>query len=233
MRMAMMLDSLKPIHPAFDGWVTENPADKQWKPFGGQPRTPRGLVADFQADVAGMQIDRVKIPGFGFMTGAWNGEEKDRTVSFRCSLENTDNPGLFPNLATFILRSRQFGDPTLICTATLTRALSAVAEAWNPVWATIYPKDLWNVLELPPAPLRTGWITYLSKPLAYEFVVPQGFRTEAGPDGSLIIVTTDEVFDPENSAHIALAETLKPALDRIQPPDPYGDFCRARNPQGR
>jgi hypothetical protein len=85
------------------------------------------------------------------------------------------------------------------------------------------------VLEIPPTPSRAGWITYLSTPLADEFVVPQSFRTEAGPDGSLLIVTTDEVFEPENPAHIALAEALKPALDRIQPPDPYGDFCRARN----
>lgn len=233
MRMATMLDSLKPIHPALDGWITEGPTDEQWKPYGGQPRTIRSLVADFQADLAGVQIDRIAIPGFGFMTSAWNGEEEDRAVSFRCTLENTDDPAIFPNLTTFTLRSRQFGDPTLICTEILTRALSAVAKAWDPVWATVYPKDLWNVLELPPAPLRTGWITYLSKPLADEIVVPRGLRTEAGPDGSLIIVTTDEVFDPKNSAHIALAETLKPALDRIQPPDPYGDFCRARAPKVR
>ncbi|MDB5362065.1 MAG: hypothetical protein JWO51_3362 [Rhodospirillales bacterium] len=233
MRMARMLDSLEPIHPAFDAWVTENPVDEQWKPFGGQPCTTQGLVADFQADLASIQIDRIAIPGFGFMTGAWNGKEGDRTVSFQCALENTDSPQIFPNLTSFTLRSRQFGDPTLICTEILTQVLSAVAKAWNPVWATVFPQDLWDVLEFPPAPLRTGWITYLSKPLADKFVVPQGFRTEAGPDGSLIIVTTDKVFDPENSAHIALAKTLKPAFDRIQPPDPYGDFCRARTPQGK
>jgi hypothetical protein len=232
-RMATMLDSLKPVHPAFDAWVREDPTDKQWKPFGGQPRTPRGLVTNFQTDLESIQIDRIAIPGFGFMTGAWNGKEKDRTVSFRCSLENTDDPAIFPNTTSFTLRSRQFGDPTLICTEILTQVLSAVAKAWEPVWATIFPQDLWDVMEFPTAPLRTGWITYLSKPLAEKLVVPQRFRTETGSDGSLSIVTTDEVFDPKNSAHIALAETLQPALDRIQPPDPHGDYWRARTPKGR
>jgi len=232
MRMATMLDSLQPIHPAFDGWIMEAPGDDQWKPYGGQPRTIQGLVADLQADRTKIQIDRVAIPGFGLMTSAWNGEEHSRAGSFRCSLEHTESPGIYPNKTSFTLRARQFGDPTLIRTDILTQALSAIASAWGPVWATVYPKDLWDVLELPTAPLRTGWITYLSRPLAEKFVVPQGLRTEAGPDGGLIIVTTDAVFEPEDPAHIALAEALKPALDRIQPPDPHGDFCRARALKG-
>lgn len=232
-RMATMLDSLKPIHPAFERWLWQIPQDEQWVPYGGEPRTIQGLVTAFQAELTDPNVERPSVPGFGFSTSAWNGEPENRAGAFRCSLEHTDNPAIFPNLVTFTLRSRQFGDPTMICTETLTQVLAAVAKAWNPVWATVYPKDLWNVLELPPAPLRTGWITFLSNPLADEFVIPQGFRTEIGPDDGLIIVTTDAVFEPENPAHIALAEALKPALDRIQPPDPYGDFCRARAPQGR
>jgi hypothetical protein len=232
-RMAAMLEDLQPVHPAFDRWLWENPVNEQWVPYGGQPRTIPGLVTAFQAEFSNPRIERPSMPGFGFSTSAWNGEPQARAAAFRCSLEHTDNPSIFPNLVTFTLRSRQFGDPTMICTPVLTRVLAAVAAAWEPVWATIYPKDLWNVLQLPPAPLRTGWITYLSKPLAQQFVVPHGFRTEAGLDGSVIIVTTDEVFEPENPAHIALAEALKPALDRIQPPDPYGDFGRARDSKPR
>jgi hypothetical protein len=128
-RMMAMLDDLKPVHPAFNTWLWEHPQDEQWVPYGGQPCTPQGLVTTFQAELADPKVERPSVPGFGFSTSAWNGEKEVRAGAFRCSLENTDSPAIFPNLVSFTLRSRQFGDPTMICTKILTRVLAAVAKA--------------------------------------------------------------------------------------------------------
>jgi len=141
-RMMAMLDDLKPVHPAFERWLWEHPQDEQWVPYGGQPRTIEGLVSAFQAELADPDVERPTVPGFGFSTSAWNGEKEARAGAFSCSLENTHRAAIFPNLVSFTLRSRQFGDPTMICTGILTQVLAAVAQAWSPVWATIFPFDL-------------------------------------------------------------------------------------------
>lgn len=219
-RMAVMLRNLAPIHPAFRTWQWDDPVSKQLVPYGGEPPTIDGLVEIFKADRANSELDRDKIPGAGFSTRAWNGGNGRTATSFRCSLENIEDPRIFPNLTTFTLPSRRVGDSTLICAETLTQIISVVASAWDAVWASTYPKDIWEAMEIPPGPLRTGWITYLSAPLARRFVAPPGCRVEPGPADGLIVWATDAVFDPENPEHLAIAREIQAALDLIQPPNP-------------
>ncbi|HLZ67984.1 MAG TPA: Imm52 family immunity protein [Aliidongia sp.] len=217
-RMAAMLDSLAAIHPAFETWLRQDPVSKQWSAFGGRPRTIDGLAKDLAADWdEEPEINRSLMPNFGFNPSAWNGEQESRAAAFRGSMENIGKSAFFANLINFTLRSRHFGDPGLISAETMARVLAVVAPTWDALWATVYPNDLWQALELPRTPLRTGWLTYLSAPFAADFVAPPGFRTEPCANGGLIIVTTEQVFDPRNQAHLALADQMRTALDRVQP----------------
>ena len=216
-RMAAMLDGLEPIHPAFKGWQYQPPNGRRWLPYGGRPRSFGGLVEVLKADWDKTEIDRTALPGFGLSTSAWNGENSPLSASFRCSLEHVDSSKVPANLATFPLQSRRVGDPSLISAAVLSRTLTAVATAWDAVWGTVHPADLWEAVEMPTGPLRMGWITYLSAPLADRFVAPPDCIARPGPDGSLLILATKEVFDPENPEHLARAQAIQAALDRIQP----------------
>ena len=222
-RMDMMLGNLAPIHPAFEPWQWADPVSKEEMPYGGEPRTIDALVAAFLSDWSSRELDRTQLPGVGFSTRGWNGEGGPRSAGFRCSLENVGASNIFPNTISLTLQSRRVGDPTLIRVEPLARALGVLATAWDVVWATVFPFDLWETMDIPPGPLRTGWITYLSASLASRFVAPPGHRVEPGPAGGLMILTTDAVFDPEDPEHLASARAIQAALDLIQPPNPNAD----------
>ena len=216
-RIATMLDNLAPLHPAFDGWQRQASDSERWTPYGGRPRTHGELVEVLEEDWDDTELDRSRVPTAGLTTSAWNGENNPRSASFRCSIENIETSRVPANLVNLPLQSRRVGDPSLICVETMTHALTVVATAWDAVWGTVHPMDLWQVIKMPVGPLRMGWITYLSAPLAGRFEAPSGCLTQPGPDGSLLILATEEVFDPEHPEHLARAQAIQAALDRIQP----------------
>jgi len=215
-RLALVFDGLEAIHPAFDSWFRRDASVGRWEPYAGQPRTLTGLIQRFETDWIDPEIDRATLPGFGLQTNGWNGKMGARSVGFRCCPEGEGGPRMSPNLMSLKLESRHRGDPSLINADILERALAVVSSGWDAVWGTVFPFDLRNFMDIPQHMLRTGWMTYLSAPLARKFVAPSGFRIAQCANGASIIVTTDELFDPQNPTHLALAKEMQAALDKIQ-----------------
>jgi hypothetical protein len=70
--------------------------------------------------------------------------------------------------------------------------------------------------------VRSGWITYLAPPYAGRISPPSTALVEHLPDGSLLLLSTEEPFSADDPAHVAAADTIQASLAPldVEPPRP-------------
>jgi Immunity protein 52 len=107
-------------------------------------------------------------------------------------------------------------DPAIVTYPIFRRALLAINEIWPPPWACAdaFRMGYHEVPLYPGAPLfpysrfHIPWIAYLSAPLAAELELPPEIQTERMPDGGLLMIVTEDRFDPTNPEHLRRARTI-------------------------
>jgi hypothetical protein len=79
--------------------------------------------------------------------------------------------------------------------------------------------DYWKAPLVPGMPrfryshFHIPWIAYLSPALSTGFVVPQAdMRAQHAPGGGLLLLATEERFDPANPEHLRRAQILAEAM---------------------
>ena len=109
--------------------------------------------------------------------------------------------------------------------------LLALASIWNASWCRADATDL--LLQLIPgvdAARRTpringGWMTFLATPFAAKITPPRSAKCEH-VNGGLLMVATEQTFQVDNPAHVAVAREIDAALAPINalpwPPDAPG-----------
>ncbi len=105
--------------------------------------------------------------------------------------------------------------------------LLALASIWNATWCCAASDDL---LQLIPRVDRArhrprldgGWLTYLAAPFAAKITPPSSAKCER-VNGGLLMIATEETFQADNPAHVAVARDIDAALAPINalpwPPD--------------
>ena len=97
-------------------------------------------------------------------------------------------------------------------------ALRVLVEAWEPAWASVrdhvYGKELLELIHLPP--FRSAWMTYLSAPYAAKIVPPTSAIVERILGGGALMLATTDLFSPENSEHVAVADLIQTSMKPLQ-----------------
>jgi hypothetical protein len=106
-------------------------------------------------------------------------------------------------------------------------ALLELASIWDASWCSATPTDLLEFVSTINVERRTprlsgGWITYLAAPFAAKIAPPHSAICEQ-VDGGLLMTATEETFQVDNPAHVAVARDIDAALAPINalpwPPD--------------
>lgn len=90
-------------------------------------------------------------------------------------------------------------------------ALSLV-PIWDAAFAQIYPQALSDKTA---RVFRPSWMVYLGPELAKQVTPPSDILAESTENGGLLLSATEEMFDLENPAHMAAADSLLKALAPI------------------
>jgi hypothetical protein len=105
--------------------------------------------------------------------------------------------------------------------------LLALARIWNATWCRADPTDLLQLMSAADPGRRRprfngGWMTYLAAPFAAKIAPPHSATCEQ-VNGGLLMTSTQETFQVDNPAHIAVARDIDAALAPINalpwPPD--------------
>lgn len=108
--------------------------------------------------------------------------------------------------------------------------LLALASIWNPTWCRADPTDLLQLMSAADPGRRRprfngGWMTYLAAPFAARIAPPRSAKCEQ-VNSDLLMVATEETFQVDNPAHVAVARDIDAALAPINalpwPPDLAG-----------
>lgn len=91
-------------------------------------------------------------------------------------------------------------------------AMLALASCWDAAWCGLRPA--WSLPEGGPSQPWFGfqWATYLGPALARQVTPPSSALTERTSDGGLLMISTEDRFDPSNPEHLAAAQDIDAAL---------------------
>jgi hypothetical protein len=111
-------------------------------------------------------------------------------------------------------------DPAIVAFSIFKAAMLAINADWPPVWACGYAfrLDYDKAPLIPGAPLfpysmfHIPWLAYLSAPLAVGVNLPAEIKTERSPDGSLLMIATEDRLDPSNAEHLRRARIIADIL---------------------
>ena len=105
--------------------------------------------------------------------------------------------------------------------AVLAVVLRTVVTTWEADWGRVADLYYINPIMMPERkedtpPFWSGWIVYLAAHFAKHISVPRGVIAEEVPGRGLMLFATKDLFDPNNSAHMAAAYSIQKALEPIQ-----------------
>ncbi len=156
-----------------------------------------------------------KWPELGFSIAAWNGQDEPLDIGLSLHVgDYTDRPAE-PNSLQADLSRPQPGNLDLLNAEILSRALLAMADAWEPRWGVLedwyYRGWLTDAQGFPFHPWA-GWLTYLSAPLAEKVRAPASVVVRDAPGGVLWRIPADEPYSLDNPRLRAELDLLQLAL---------------------
>lgn len=225
-RLARTFEDLVVANSAFSQWYRK--ADKladAFRPFCAMPPQIEELAKIFQKGQHRKDVPPDPWPELGYSVYAWNGISDARGLWFHAHVGSYDDSRVFPNIMTIDVRSYSPENADLIDAGTLRAALMAVVTAWDGAWgcvdSALYTKRIYEGKSFArgqpaPPPFRSGWMIYLSAPLAANIAPPSEAIVEVRPKGGLLMRATDDVFSVENPSHLAAADAIQRALEPLQ-----------------
>jgi hypothetical protein len=219
-RLARMFTDLAEAHPAFARWNrTANSRAAANKPFCAMPPKLEELTEIFEKGRHLKDDPPDPWPEMGYSVHAWNGRDDVCGVSLDVHAGSYSLQRPEPNSVFMEFDGAQPGNEDFINVKVLTRALVAIAEAWDANWGTVETWDYRGKKRNANGQLLRpwgGWITYLAARYAGRISLPPALRVKPTSDGGLVIVATEEPFIVENPAHVAALDALQQALAPIQ-----------------
>ena len=186
-----MFEGLAATNSAFAHWYRKAMIlAKSYKPFCAMPPQIDELAAIVQKGQHRKDVPPNPWPELGFSVYAWNGIKGERGLSFRVHAGAYGDRRVFPNIVTIDVHPYSSENADLISAATLKGALFAVINSWEASWgcvcSNLYTKRIYSGKSFAPGdpappPFRSGWMTYLSAPLARKIVPPSTAIVEPMP----------------------------------------------------
>jgi len=217
-RLAVMLQELATVHPAFARWNEQGRSPAEWnRPFCSMPPQADELATQF----ARHPDQRVAGRERGYSVAAWNGRENDpRGAVFMVSAGDGNQwaPNPFANSVDVNLHRRCSENADLINAEAMRGILLAVVAGWAPDSAEVMDRMQFSSLapgqHLPH--FRAGWMSYVGPRYAPHVVPPPELISERVAGGGLLMLATREPFDISNPAHKIAADAIQRALEAIQ-----------------
>lgn len=152
-------------------------------------------------------------PESGYSIGAYTrGQPDPLTFAVRVFAGSYLPIDIVQNDAVLETGSRSHPDPRAISYRLFKAAMVAMIEIWDPVESTALSYDLLNVID------RSGgryfhetWMQYVQAPLAGLITPPASAIVERLSTGGLLMIATEETFDTNNPAHMAVARDIAKA----------------------
>lgn len=122
----------------------------------------------------------------------------------------------------------QVPDPSIVTYRIFKAAMLAIAENFRVERGRAYPRKLADLWPHPPnanPAFPIAWISYVSARRTHLVTPPPTAIIERRPDGGLLMAATDETFDVDNPAHMAVARDIEAAVAPLnfipwEPEDP-------------
>jgi hypothetical protein len=206
------LDALSRIDPFFTDWnVLDRP---EWASL---PLVRTRIAPIIENNVARDRDGQPK-PESGYSAvGETNNAILSRIVTLRVQAGGVVMDEMMLQVGDFLYPS----DPLIVKYSGLFReAFLTTGAIWRPTWATVAARwmDYWKKPIVPGAPLfpqslfHIPWIVHLSPELAMRFPLPPEIGTKRMPDGALLLIATEEPFDPTSPEHLRRALILAEAM---------------------
>jgi Immunity protein 52 len=205
-RFFRMIDNLKQIDPVFQLWVYGR-------------RNDLGTHRDDFVKFIGKTIERddwgVITPNAGYWFGARSPDAQppERSFSILCHAGSSVD---LPSENNLVFKESTLAQPTseMHSHRIFHAALRAIVDAWAP--DTVEANCGWLVQRKKYDSLfRPAWMRYLCPALARQVKPPASALVENLANGGLLLSATDETFDIDNPAHVAAAEEIAAALNRL------------------
>ncbi len=235
-RFQRSLSALSQIHPTFSEWLVlrdpvaamiadSDEAVEYWSKLSDAEIEARIVplmslnereVIDWISDEISRNDDKTPDPRFGYYFNTSTGPEKHtRPRTWTLSIHAGDQASSHSSFVNRVDLESQ-----LLCAANadlntlqiFKPAMFALARTWEASWCGLRPA--WSLPEDSPRQPWFGfqWATYLGPALAKRVTPPQSAQTERFADGGLLMVATEDRFDPNNSKHMAAAQAITAAL---------------------
>ncbi len=222
-RLSRMFDALSAIDSVFGNWLCSS----QMKLVPHATLSLDGLAALIEKGVDRAEVSRRPTPQYGYRFGAVNSAKKNpRLVDVSVHAGQEVSANFFINTASIRTAPLDDQNASFINLQVFKPALLALASAWDVTWCAAYP---WSLLDLrtkpnPPRPwFSLAWMTYISPRFAPMITPPRSAISEWLPNGALLMIATEERFETENPAHLAVARDIEAALAPVNalpwPPD--------------
>jgi hypothetical protein len=220
-----MLDGLAEAHSTFAQWNKQaNSRAAANKSAWGMPPDIDELTKVFEKGRQFKDVSRAPWPEMGYSVSAWNGRDRPYGASLTLRPGTYADFSCFPNTIDLRLNRAGPDNEDLISVAVLKPALLSVATAWEPDYAVVVCWDYWerSFGDGGYPKLRSGWMTYLAPQYASCIVPPPAAIVEQVSGGGLLLLATEERFNMDNPAHLAVADAIQAALEPLQDMVPPG-----------
>lgn len=214
-RLVRLLTELQPIDPVFDQWATGGRASRKLR---------RPFDVDEMAELAegGRHYIRSESglrevnQALGFSFGFWNSRSDGHAAGMHASVGMNTRAIMLGNEVSFTLGSDEDPLPAVLAVRPLKTALLTMASICNATWGAVTPYGMNEFGQPKPQPPRcqfySGWMTYLSAPYAALVTPPETVIVERQPDGGLLMISTNDLFDANNPRHFAAACDIQASL---------------------
>lgn len=171
-------------------------------------------VVEWIAEQVSRNDDGTPSPAYGYRFGAGSSSERQtnpREWSVSIHAGST-SPHSFVNTAQLESQFPCAANADLNTLQIFKPAILALAKTWEASWCGLRPA--WSLPEDGPRQPWFGfqWATYLGPALAKRVTPPSSALAERFPDGGLLIIATEDRFDPNNPKHLAIAQEIVAAL---------------------
>ncbi len=218
-RFLRMIDSLKTIDPVFSLWTCGGKRPKKFE------RVRDRYAAEIAAGISRDDWGEPE-PIYGYRFGAiTRNTPKNRSFWVTCHAGSASKCP-FTNDASLETTSASGSQPDadIVSYHVFRSALLAMVEAWDPVRAGAYSRQLVQLYE-GDSYFQPAWIQYLCPWLTQKITPPSTVGFTYLPNGGLLMSATTETFDVDNAKHLAAARDMAAAmapLDRLPWPSSKG-----------
>jgi hypothetical protein len=206
-RMLKFLNALGRAHPLLGTWfkpagrnisATDRPVEQ----------TPDAMRALLLAGRNRGDTDGAVIEDLGFSASLWNGQETAAGLLVGCGMYNR----AVSNAVVLNLPPPEGLGLEIYAPRAASGVMRALADCWEPEWATLTSRALRRAQEAPPRSPVVGWMTYLASPRRVDATrLPEQASVEDLAAGSLITIGSDVTVVTEELV-LAVRQALGNAL---------------------